>query len=1108
MKRNLCIIILLMSLSILRVWGADPGKVVNFSSSRMTLSEALSVIEQTGGFSITYNESLLDLDRQVDTPSGKTVEELLPLLLAGSQAEARIKGNMILIGQKGPQPVERKGTVVDALGPLVGAVVMVEGTGAAVTTDLDGNFSLPAAAGNVLKVSLMGYQEASYKVGQETQGIRITLVDDVTLLDEVVVVGYDVQKKVNLTGAVASLSTEAIENKPIVQASTALQGAVPGVTVTTHGGAPGADTGNIRIRGIGTFGGSSAEPLVLIDGVEGSLNSVEAGDIDKISVLKDAASSAIYGSRAANGVILITTKRAEKGKASVQYRGYVGWQTPTTTPETVGPIDYMKLNREATENDGGVSIYTDEYIANYLKNNWLDPDNYPIVNWKERILNGSGLIHNHNLSLSASHGKVHSLTSVSFLDQYGIIKSASYKRVSLRNNMNIDITDRLSMRFDLSGSWGLRQSSPYQSTAFGFLNARDPLFLAQWSNGTYAPFTGGTVNILPVVDQGQGGNERTDAYRINGALALTWKPWPFLTLEGTVAPRLTLNYNHEFVDLITYYSDPYGTVSPIKNREYNSLTESHTNTFYGNYLFTARYHQKFVDAHDLTLLVGASYEDMDQRTLSAYRRDFAYPEYQTINAGADNEYKENGGARYQWALMSFFGRVNYNYKERYLFEANIRFDGSSRFARGKRWGIFPSFSAAWRLTEEPWMASAKKVLNEFKIRASYGQLGNQNIGSDYYPTVQTLTISSISANNIIYPIVGLNSLANKDITWESSEMYDIGIDATLWDRFSLTADGYYKTTRGILMQLDIPASIGLSAPYQNAGVVRNIGWELGLGYHDKAGDFSWGLDANLSDVYNKIVSMKGTASGNLLRNEEGYPINSIYGLKCIGMARTQDEADAVNATCPQYSMETLPGDLIYEDIAGDFDENGNPIPDGKIDDQDRQIIGSTVPRYTFGFTLNFGWNGISLTAQFSGVGMLNAYLSGNYTQPCVQGGTFRTEHLDRWTPSNPNGRFPRLSYTSELSRKNSSFWMADASYLRLKNIQLSYSFPKKWLAKTPLSKVSIFANATNVFTLTRYWQGYDPENMFTNSGDGVQAGATANNYPLVSTITFGVDIKF
>ena len=448
--------------------------------------------------------------------------------------------------------------------------------------------------------------------------------------------------------------------------------------------------------------------------------------------------------------------------------------------------------------------------------------------------------------------------------------------------------------------------------------------------------------------------------------------------------------------------------------------------------------------------------------------------------------------------MSFFGRLNYNFKERYLFEANLRYDGSSRFAPKHRWGLFPSFSAAWRISEEPWMQDAKHVLSELKVRASYGTLGNQNIYS-YYPTVQLLTISSISANDIIYPIVGLNTLANEDITWETSEMYDIGLDMTLWNKLSLTADWYYKTTYDILMQLDIPSTLGLSAPYQNAGSVLNTGWEVSIGYNDSWGDFSFGVNANLSDVHNEILDMKGTygASG-AIRNQEGSSINSLYLLKCIGMVRTQEQADEINLNCPQYNQTTYPGDLIYED----YNE------DGKIDDDDRQIVGSLVPRYTYGLTLDFAWKGIGLSAQFQGVGKANAYISGYFTQPCVSGGTFRKEHLDSWTADNPDAAFPRLSYVSDLNRKASTFWMADASYLRLKNLQLSYTLPASVSRKIKAKSIMLFANATNLFTISDYYQGYDPETAYQGGENGATTGSIGDNYPLVRTFTIGAEIRF
>lgn len=991
------------------------------------------------------------------------------------------------------------GHVKDSTGePLAGAGVLVKGTTRGAVADLEGHYSIQAAQGDVLVFSFIGYTPEEIRVGTSMTVDAVLNAD--AILDDIVVVGYGTQRKVNLTGSVSTMGSDAISNRPIVQASTALQGAMAGVTVTTGGGAPGDDGATIRIRGLGTFGGSSASPLVLIDGVEGDLNSVDATQIDKISVLKDAASSAIYGSRAANGVILVTTKRGAKGERSVTYRGYVGVQRPTSLPDLVNAEEYMILSREAAENDGGQSIYTDDYIAHYRENNWLDPDRYPITDWQSRLLNGNGLMHNHNVVLSASSERMRMNTSVGYLDQNGIIKNTGYSRINMRNNINVEILSNLKLRLDMAASYGKRTSMQHQSGVFNFMNARDPLMLGQWSDGHYAAFTGGTINILPMIENGEGGTIQRHGYKFTGTMALTWEPFKWLTLEGSVSPRLELNNVHDFITLVTYYSDAYGTVSTSSNASYSSLTETSNLYYYGTYQATATAAKKF-GSHDLKLMLGTSYETMDQKMLKGYRQEFAYPQYDVLNAGAANEFQQAGGARYAWALLSFFGRLNYNYKERYLFEANLRFDGSSRFAKGHKWGVFPSFSGAWRITEEPWLQSARKTLTELKLRASYGQLGNQNISSDYYPTVQNLTISSIWAGNSLYPIVGLNKLANEDITWETSQMYDVGLDAALWNKINFTADWYYRTTYGILMELDIPQSIGLSAPYQNAGVVRNVGWEIGVGYHDNSGDLSWGVDANLSDVVNTITDMKGTySSSGVIRNQEGSSINSLYGLKCLGMIRTQEQADWMNTHCPQYNIESKPGDLVYKDINGD----------NKIDDNDRTIIGSCIPRFTYGLTLQVGWRRLNLSAQFQGVGKADAYLSGYYTQPCQQGGTFRKEHLDRWTPQTPDGRFPRMSYGTDntLNSKASTFWMGDASYCRLKNLQLSYSLPKSVLRKARIKELMFFANGTNLLTFTRYYQGYDPENQYSSGTDGATTGAFASNYPLVKNYTFGVEIKF
>ncbi len=992
------------------------------------------------------------------------------------------------------------GTILDSDNyPVIGAGVMIDGTTTGTVTDIDGAFVLDAAPGSKITVSSLGFLSVTFTVTDKAV-YDLVLQPDSQLLEEVVVVGYDTQKKANLTGSVSSVATELISERAVGNVTSALQGLAAGVTVTTQSGNPGASNSDIRIRGIGSFGGSSSSPLILIDGVQGSLDDVDPSQIDKMSVLKDAASASIYGSRAANGVILITTKRAPKDKFSVTYRGYAGWSSPTDLPSLVDAIDYMTLAREAALNDGETPLYSEDDIKNYMENHRIDPDAYPITKWQDKILNGSGFTQNHTLAFNAASGKIRNNASAGFLQQDGIIQRQDYKRFNFRDNMSIQVFDNLTVNFDTALNFGRRNAVPLAASLFNMMNTRDPLILTQWSSGDYAPMTGGSVNILPVTE-GAGGQKRVDNLRLNGAASINWEPFEWLTLDAKIAPRFNVSHTHTFEDVIGYAADAYGTPSPVTSRLYNELTESQTQNFYMTYQATAAFHKNFDNIHDLKVLLGVSRETMGQRTYSATRQDLPYPDYPVLNVGAEDETMSNSGARSQWALQSYFGRINYNYKERYLFEANVRFDGSSRFADGHRWGIFPSFSGAWRITEESWMAGVKNTLTEMKIRASYGTLGNQNISSSNYPFVDQLKMDVYSVNDERVPAIYRNAIANEGITWETSEMVDIGVDFSLWNKFTVTADWYLKDTHGILMTLNIPLSTGLDAPYRNAGEVRNMGWELSVGYHDSWGDFRFGVDANISDVINTITNMGGqyeSKSSGIIRNQEGSSINSIYGLKCIGMARNQDEADWVNMNIRQYGKDIVPGDLIYADINGD----------GKVTDADMTIIGSAIPRYTYGLTLSFGWKGLNFSAFFQGVGKADAYLSSYYVQPCINGGTFRTEHLDRWTPETPNATYPRLSYASDHNRKQSSFWMADASYLRLKNINLNYAFPQKWFKKG-IKGLSVFACAENLFTITNFYQGYDPEVCYTSSGsNGVSMGAVADNYPQVKTYTFGLELKF
>ncbi|WP_195499616.1 SusC/RagA family TonB-linked outer membrane protein [Alistipes timonensis] len=967
---------------------------------------------------------------------------------------------------------------------------------------------MKAAPGQKLKVSYVGYLDKEIDIVATQTKYTIVLDEDAAAIDDVVVVGYGTQKKVNLTGAVSSIESKQLDNRPIVSVSSALQGLAAGVTVTTQSGAPGADGGSIRIRGINAFGGSSTSPLVLIDGIEGSMDSVDPNLIESISVLKDAASASIYGSRAANGVILITTKRGSKERFTITYKGYVGWQDPTSLPDNVNAYEHRLLtnvidaNDRKTPLDPAAQALLDEEMALYKKNMGKDPDLYPNTDWQKAVLKGSGFTHSHNVSLGIGSERVRMLTTFGYVKQDGIIKNTDYQRFTFRNNADVEFNKKLSMKLDLSFTNGDRNASPYQSTIFNYMNTRSADIPNQFSTGLYNG--NGLQGNNPVALMLYGGQNQTNTIRLSGAASLAFKPWEWLTLEGKIAPQYNTVNRHNFKAPVTTYGDAEGT-QEISSASFHTLTESASRAFYGNYNFLITAAKDFGD-HSLKLILGAERNTYDYKYLKAYREVFDYPQYDQITAGGLTNLA-NDGYRYQWALQSYFGRVNYNYKDRYLLEANIRIDGSSRFRKENRWGYFPSVSGAWRISEEAFMKDAKDVVSQLKLRASYGTLGNQNMaGSDaaqYYPTSPNLDLGFIGMNDNIYPLVTLNTMANPDIKWETTTITDIGVDLTLFDKLNITADWYRKTTDGILMTLSLPLVNGFGAPYQNAGEVRNTGWEIGIGYNNQWGDFSFGVNANLSDVKNEIIDMKGkTASSGVLMNMEGHSVGSIYALKSLGIIKTQEEADWINANCPQFNT-VKPGDIRYADT---FNDN-------QITEKDQTIIGSTIPRYTYSMNLNFGWKGISLSAFFQGVGKVDGYLNYYYVMPNYQGGTYRKEHLDYWSESNPNGKTPRLTNDSN-NWKDSSFWMKSAAYLRLKNLQLGYTLPKRWVNKIGLKSALVYVNAQNLFTFTNFWQGYDPEVAYGADGtgdyDAVKMGgaSSANNYPQVKIYTIGLDLKF
>jgi TonB-linked SusC/RagA family outer membrane protein len=826
--------------------------------------------------------------------------------------------------------------------PLEGVSIGVKGTNAGTSSNADGQFTINVTGGHaVLVFSNVGYADKEVVVGN-SMVINVTLQKDIAGLNEVVVVAYGTQKKANMTGAVSSISSSQLERRPNVSTSAALQGLAPGVTVTSQTGAPGGDGAQIRIRGINSFGGSSSNPLVIIDGVAGNIDDIDFNLIESISVLKDAASAAIYGSRAANGVILITTKRG-KDKLSVNYKGYIGKQAATSIPKVTDGLTYMRVFNDASMNDNGVKIYSDQAIEDFRQKYEADPKNY---DWQDAILQGSGLTHNHFISLMANSGIIRVAPSLSYVEQEGLIKNTNFKRYTFRNNLDITPSNKFNIKFDIAVTNKNRLQIADEGTIWNYLGRMPTNIPIRYGDN----WSDGWVKINPVGYIADGGNRKTNNLEFWGNLSLTYKPVDWLSLTGMFAPRyLTRNVHLFRKSLMTYYED--GSEAGAANT-FTELTEAAYRYFYGTYQFQATAQKSFGD-HNFSLMGGASRETYDEKYLSGYRRNFTYDTYEVLAAGADNETKDNNGSQNQWLLVSTFGRLNYNFKGKYLFEANLRYDGTSRFIGANQWAAFPSFSAGWLISSEPFMDNIRPTVKMLKLRGSWGKLGNQNIGSSYYPFSEALTLGSVSMGGNIYQMITQTTLSNPALRWEETEMKGLGIDANLFNKLSLTFDWYDKKTDGILLKLNTSQLTGLASPYQNAAVVSNKGWEFSARYDNKWGDFQLGIGFNISDVKNRILDMKGQTSGDLLRQQEGYAINSIYGYIADGLYQTQEEIN----NGPTQIGTLKPGDVKYRDIAGAFDADGKAIPDGKITDADKVIIGSTIPRYTYGANLDMGWKG-------------------------------------------------------------------------------------------------------------------------------------------------------
>lgn len=981
-----------------------------------------------------------------------------------------------LLAQQGTIAIKGKITSSADREALIGATVLIKGMGTGTAADVNGEFSLSVEPDAVLVISCIGFRSQEVEVKGKTF-LNIVLEPDAVTLEDVVVVGYGTQKKVNLTGAVASISSKELEGKPIANVVEALQGTSPGLVIQQSNSQPGARPA-INIRGLNTM--NNNDPMVIIDGIIGDIQNLNPSDIESVSVLKDASSTAIYGSRASNGVILITTKKGSAHKTEVNYQFMYGWQDPTCLPTVVDSWIYAELRNEALVNSGRPAAFTPAQIEHYRNGG-------PNVKWIKELYKKASPQMSHSLSFSGGNDRTTYLLSLGYMDQSSMFKGPNYglNRYNARLNLHHKMYENLTIDATVAYARNeIKDHAYWTEWIIEQANRMPSIYPIKDENGNYTLPSGSNSNALSRLEKG--GYRKNMNDDLSATLSAELKLYDGLKLKGMVGGQLYNNRMHENRKAIDM---------PGSGDTENKMTENfgRSQNITTNLMLT---YDKTFGKHTVGAMVGYSYEGNRDNSFETFRRTDA-PNYD-IMAGAQTNNTGNQGWAGDWSIYSVFARLNYNYEGRYLFEANLRDDMSSKFAKGNRSALFPSFSLGWRISEEKFFEGARDYVSSLKLRGSWGLVGNNRIDNYQYLSTVSVTPGYNFGSNIVNT-AGFGT-ANTDMKWETTRMADIGVDLGLFDNaLTVTADFFHNMTRDILVALPVPGIYGGGAPIQNAGKVKNYGWEVAATYRFKTAGIEHTISGNVSDSRNEVVDTKGvqwingTDVNTIIR--EGYPINSYYAYRSDGFF--QNEAEVAKG--PHLDGITpKPGDIRYIDKSG---------PGGKRDgvikeDDDRFILGNNFPHYTYGFSYAFNWKGIDFSMFWQGVGRRSVWLRGESVEAFHNNneGPVLDFHQDRWTPANPNATYPRLTIGSESANNaaKSDFWIQDGSYLRLKNLQLGYTLPERWMSKAHIKDLRIYVSGQNLFTHSHIKGGWDPE---TTDGGG-------RIYPVSRVISLGMNIKF
>lgn len=981
--------------------------------------------------------------------------------------------------------------------PLIGVNVQIKGTNQGTATDIDGRYEIENVEEDATLVfSYIGYQTKEIPVEGRTS-IDVTMVSDATLLEELVVVGYGTQKKVNLTGSVSSVDMlGTLENRPITNASQALGGKATGVWVSQNSGKPGSDGAQIRIRGWGTL--NNANPLVLIDGVEGSINEVNPNDIENISVLKDAASAAIYGSKAANGVVLITTKMGgfESG-AKINLSSYIGTQNLTQHYDIIeNSAEYMGLWNQALVNAGGSALFPQSLIQEYESGS--DPYTNPNVNFFDEVFRSS-MIQEHNLSVRGGSEKVRYYISGNYLDQGGIMRNTQSQRYGLTINLESQVRDWINIGGRINAMRKVSEE-PYDlgRVLYIFANGAYPFTAPFTSDGQYgAPeaVNGGNLivgNRNPVIETDNGLTTFENNFLKMNVFADV-SLGDNLTFKTSFSSQINHNLRDKYNEVLYGYTS--GGIQAVNLDYPTTLQASRQNVdnYFYTWFNTLNYNKEFNDIHELSALVGMQVEN--NQIKDAYARRTNPPKAGLIQVDAGTGGFSAEGNLLSFRMLSYFGRVNYYLMNKYLLEVNLRADASSRFLEGNRWGVFPSFSAGWRISEESFMQD-QDLISNLKLRVSAGRLGNQNI-NDYWPYLTVINQSNSVSYNFggsFAPGAAITSLVDPNISWETTTNYGVGADIGFLDnRLNIEADLFQKNTYDIIVRLPVPRLVGgLAAPFENVGKMENQGVELNVNYGNYIDDrqkLNYSLNANFTYINNQVTKFRGGDSPDqLYLIREGFSYRSLYGLQYEGVYKSDEEA-AQHLHANGYLPRA--GELRYTDINND----------GKINFQDKVELGNTIPKVTYGLTLDLGYLGFDFNMLFQGIAGVNSYTQNAWTQPLgISGGTITSLWRDAWTPQNTDTDIPSIAINNTWNGQESDFWLTSLSFFKLKNVQLGYNLKSDFLDRINMDKLYVFLNAQNVFSQTSSdYDGFDPERNTFDSG--------YNFYPLPTTITFGLNVN-